>query len=80
MPEATLRAVADHGEIPADSIHGSYAESQLVLDQLRDLGVSYADSMRALEDDAVARFEASWTHLSDHLAETLRAQPTQTRR
>jgi transaldolase len=77
MPEATLRAVADHGEVPADSIHGSYAESQLVLDQLRDLGVSYADSMRTLEDDAVAKFEASWTELSYHLAEALRTQPTQ---
>ena len=80
MPEATLRAVADHGEVPADSIHGTYAESQLVLDELRDLGVSYGDSMQSLENDAVAKFEASWTQLSDHLAETLRAQPTQIRR
>jgi len=80
MPEATLRAVADHGEVPGDSIRESYTESQLVLDQLRDLGVSYADSMRSLEDDAVAKFEASWTQLSDRLSETLRAQPTQTRR
>jgi transaldolase len=75
MPEATLRAVADHGEIPADSIRGSYAESQQVLDRLADLGVSYTDSMKSLEDDAVAKFEASWTQLSDHLTKTLRAQP-----
>jgi len=80
MPESTLRAVADHGEVPADSIHGSYAESQLVLDGLGDLGVSYADSMRSLEDDAVVKFEASWTQLSDHLAETLRTRATQNRR
>jgi len=80
MPEATLRAVADHGDVPADSIHGSYAESQLVLDELREVGVSYADSMQSLEDDAVVRFEASWAQLSDHLAETLRARPIQDRR
>ena len=80
MPEATLRAVADHGVVPADSIHGSYAESQLVLDRLRDVGVSYADSMQSLEDDAVVKFEASWTQLSEHLAEILSAQPTQNRR
>ena len=80
MPESTLRAVADHGDVPADSIHGSYAESQLVLDGLRDLGVSYADSMQSLEDEAVVKFEASWAQLSDHLAETLRARPIQDRR
>lgn len=80
MPESTLRAVADHGDVPADSIHGSYAESQLVLDGLQDLGVSYADSMQSLEDDAVVRFEASWTQLSDHLAGALRARPIQNRR
>jgi transaldolase len=80
MPESTLRAVADHGDVPADSIHGSYAESQLVLDGLRDLGVSYADSMQSLEDEAVVKFEASWAQLSDHLAETLRARPIHDRR
>jgi transaldolase len=80
MPESTLRAVADHGDVPADSIRGSCAESQLVLDGLRDLGISYADSMQSLEDEAVVKFEASWTQLGDHLAEALRARPTQNRR
>ena len=28
MPEATLRAVADHGQVPADSIHGHYDQAQ----------------------------------------------------
>jgi transaldolase len=71
MPETTLRAVADHGQIPADSVHGTYAESQLVLERLKDVGVSYDDSMQRLEDDAVGKFEASWAQLSDHLAATL---------
>ena len=30
MPEATLRAVADHGVIPADSVRGHYTEAQRV--------------------------------------------------
>jgi transaldolase len=72
MPEATLRAVADHGDVPADSIHDSYAESQRVLDQLRDVGVDYHDSMQRLEDEAVAKFEASWAELGEHLAAALR--------
>lgn len=39
MPETTLNAVADHGQIPADSVHGSYEESQAVLDELAGLGL-----------------------------------------
>jgi transaldolase len=34
MPEATLRLVADHGQVPADSVHGHYDESPQVLRQL----------------------------------------------
>jgi transaldolase len=74
MPEATLRAVADHGQIPADSVRGSYHEAQQVLDALQLIGIDYDDSMRSLEDDAVAIFEASWEKLSEHLSETLRTQ------
>jgi hypothetical protein len=36
--------------------------------------------MQSLEDEAVVKFEASWTQLGDHLAEALRARPTQNRR
>jgi transaldolase len=77
MPEATLRAVADHGQIPADSVRGQYQEAQQVLDELQRLGVDYDDSMQSLEDDGVAKFEASWARLSEHLGETLRVQQTQ---
>jgi transaldolase len=42
MPEATLNAVADHGDIPDDSIHGTYHRSLAVLDNLAALGIDYA--------------------------------------
>ncbi len=74
MPEATLRAVADHGQVPADSIHGHYDQAQQVLGQLQDLGIGYDEVMQGLEDDAVAKFDASWARLSEQLAATLRAQ------
>jgi transaldolase len=74
MPEATLRAVADHGQIPADSIHGSYAEAHQVLTDLRAVGVDYDDVMRTLEDDGVAKFDASWDQLGEHLTTILHAQ------
>jgi transaldolase len=79
MPEATLRAVADHGQIPADSVHGHYQEAQDVLDELPGLGIDYDDSMQSLEDEAVTKFEDSWAQLSEHLDETLQAQRSKKR-
>ena len=35
MPEATMRLVADHGVIPADSVRDYYADAHQVLDQAR---------------------------------------------
>jgi transaldolase len=58
MPEATLRAVAGHGEVPADSVRGRY-DAQEVLDRLRALGIDYDDVVQTLEDDSVAKFDAS---------------------
>jgi transaldolase len=77
MPEATLRAIADHGQIPADSIRGHYDESQQVLGQLQELGLGYDEVMQGLEDDAVAKFDAAWEQLGGQLDATLRAQPAQ---
>ena len=74
MPEATLNAVADHGDIPDDSIHGTYAESQAVLDGLAALGVDYDDVVQALEDQGVTTFDASWDHLGQRLATALGTQ------
>jgi transaldolase len=72
MPLKTLDAVADHGEIPADSVHGSYDDAKAVLDALDGLGIGYDDVTEALEREGVEKFEASWTELlatvSDELA------------
>jgi transaldolase len=51
MPEAALRAAADHAQIPADSIHGRCQEAHQVLDELPRLGVDYDDSSQRSEDD-----------------------------
>ena len=79
MPEGTLRAVAGHGQIPADSLDSHYQEAQQVLDALQRLGVDYGDSMQSLEDEAVAKFDDSWAQLGEHLGETLRAQRSKKR-
>ena len=77
MPEATLSAVTGRGEIPDDSIHGTYAESQAVLDDLAALGTDYGDVVQTLEDQGVAAFDASWDHLGQRLATALGTQGTQ---
>ncbi len=74
MPEATLRAVADHGQVPADSVRGHYAESQEALDRLAELGISYDEVVDHLEDDGVAKFDTAWQQLGEQLDATLRAQ------
>jgi transaldolase len=80
MPEGTLRAVADHGQVPADSIHGTYEESQQVLDQLRAIGIDYDDVMHVLEDEGVAKFDAAWQELGEHLTTKLQPPPPQAQR
>jgi transaldolase len=75
MPEATLHAVADHGQVPADSVRAHYAESQQVLDRLDALGISYREVVQKLEDDAVAKFDGAWEQLAERLTSTLNAQP-----
>ena len=63
MPEATLTAVADHGTIAADTVHGTYDDARAVLDQVAAVGVSYDDVVQALEDEGVEKFDKSWAEL-----------------
>jgi transaldolase len=72
MPEATLRAVADHGQVPADSVRGHYQDALQVLSQLQELGVGYDDVTASLEEHGLDIFDASWRGLSDQLAAALR--------
>jgi transaldolase len=63
MPESTLHAMADHGELRGDTIHGSYEESREVIAGLAGLGISYDDVVTVLEEEGVAKFAASWQGL-----------------
>src|ERR1700757_5287721 len=70
MPEATLRATADHGVLRGDTIHGTYEQSRQVFAELEKLGISYDDVVRVLEDEGVAKFAVSW----NELLETIRTE------
>jgi len=74
MPEVTLRAVADHGVIPADPVRGHYAEAHEVLGGLGEIGIDYDEVVQGLEDDAVTKFDASWQQLGEQLAASLRRE------
>jgi transaldolase len=62
-PEETLHAVADHGVITGDTLTGKAPEAQAVFDQLRALGIYLSDVFVGLEEQGVAKFEASWLRL-----------------
>jgi len=63
MPEATLRAFADHGEVTGDTITPAIAAANATLAALAGVGVDYADVVARLEDEGVAKFVASWHDL-----------------
>jgi len=71
MPEKTLDAVADHGEITGDTITPNYGDAQKVLDDLEALGVSYNDVVQVLEVEGVDKFEKSWDELLTEAREDL---------
>jgi transaldolase len=63
MPEKTLDAVADHGEITGDTVRGSYDGARKVMSDLADQGISYDEVVETLEVEGVDKFEKSWAEL-----------------
>ncbi|MFF4170454.1 transaldolase [Streptomyces sp. NPDC001744] len=63
MPEATLEATADHGEVTGDTIRGTYDASREVLEAVAKLGIGYDEVVQLLEDEGVQKFEAAWNDL-----------------
>jgi transaldolase len=65
MPEATLLAVADHGEIRSDAVRGSYGAAHGITERLRQVGVNFAEIADTLERKGIASFAKSWDELID---------------
>lgn len=64
MPEKTLDALADHGEITGDTVSGRAHEANTLLDRIDSLGVDYGDVVALLEDEGLEKFVVSWTELT----------------
>lgn len=71
MPEKTMDAFADHGEVNSESIIGQGPASQEVFDKLSAIGIDITDVFLVLENEGVEKFEASWKELLDATAEQL---------
>jgi transaldolase len=63
MPEKTLEAVADHGEVTGDTVTGTADAAQAVFDALTAIGVDLVDVFKVLEEEGVEKFEKSWSEL-----------------
>ncbi|MFC8088390.1 transaldolase [Streptomyces sp. NPDC057340] len=71
MPEATLDAAADHGEVRGDTVTGGYAQARADLAAVERLGVSYDEVVEQLEREGVAKFEAAWDDLLTAVTKSL---------
>ncbi|GAA3560870.1 transaldolase [Microlunatus spumicola] len=65
MPEKTMQAFADHGELLGDRVSGAEEESAEVFSQLEAVGVDLDDVWDVLEKEGVDKFDASWAELVD---------------
>ncbi|UZJ26172.1 transaldolase [Rhodococcus antarcticus] len=65
MPEKTMDAFADHGEVTGDTVSDTSAVAQEVFDAISAAGVDIPDVFVTLENEGVAKFEVSWTELLD---------------
>ncbi|MEY9850752.1 transaldolase [Leifsonia sp. EB41] len=73
MPEKTLEATFDHGQIAGDTVTGNYADAKGVLDALAGLGISYDDVTATLEREGVDKFNVSWGELVETVSNALEA-------
>ncbi|NJP49458.1 transaldolase [Streptomyces sp. SBST2-5] len=63
MPEATLFATEEQGNITGNTVAGTYEQARADLDAIERLGISYDEVVQLLEDEGVDKFEASWNDL-----------------
>lgn len=74
MPEKTLNALADHGEVDGDTMTDTYVESNRVLDGISAAGISYRSVVDALENEGLEKFDKSWEGLLGTIEEGLKRQ------
>jgi transaldolase len=65
MPEETITAFQDHGEVRGDTVLEGVDEAHRLLEQLAAVGVDYDDVVATLEKEGVQKFSDSFKELLD---------------
>lgn len=78
MPQSTIDAFAEHGEVPAepdgwDTVRGTYDEARSTFERLESAGVDLADVTAQLETEGIDKFATSWEELLERVQEQMRA-------
>ena len=67
MPEETIRAFQDHGEV-ALTLEQAIDEAERLFGQLAEAGIDYEDVVRVLEEEGVQKFADSFAELLDGIS------------
>ena len=70
MPEKTMDAFADHGDVKGDTVSGRGAEADALFTALESVGIDFDDVLLVLEREGVEKFDKSWADL----VETVKGQ------
>ncbi|WP_210443284.1 transaldolase [Nocardioides sp. SYSU D00065] len=73
MPEKTLDAVADHGEVRGDRVRPFYDDAAAHMQALADAGIDYDDVIETLLKEGVDKFVVAWDELQTTLSASLEA-------
>ena len=71
MPQLTLEAFADHGDVQGDRITGGYREADQVLNSIDALGIEYREVTELLEAEGLQKFDTSWSELVELVRRSL---------
>jgi transaldolase len=73
MPEATLNALADHGEVTGPTANTGYEQARQVFAELSTLGIEIDEVTELLETEGVQKFMDSWSVLLEGIQDQLNA-------
>lgn len=73
MPEKTMMATKDHGQIPAESIMANMADAKAFMQIIADAGINFHEVTELLETEGVDKFIVSWGELVDGVKSALEA-------
>jgi transaldolase len=74
MPQKTMEAVADHGEITGDTIRPNIAAAQQVFTDIAAVGISMDEVFQELEDEGVDKFVVAWEELLSTIETAIKAR------